>query len=326
MWTVADDARLFEMLADGLSQRDMSKSLHKSRSAIQRRVARMGNEEERGSLVPVRPKIQRLKRRTFSSVDEIILHWGDTHMPFEDPRAVELLYQIARDAKPSQLVCIGDIFDFYQISSFLPPPARRLHPDQVDLQDGITRGSSHLAQMLSIVSPKKAYFLGGNHEDRWDKMIRKMLTDNRMRHMLSLPKVEKVLKFEYIAGLEDIGYDYRPYDDPHLILHDRLLQKHGDRINKYVTRTELERYGISTMQGHNHRIQNFNRRDIRGVEGGYSIGCLCDLRVVYTQFTDWQQGFAISTWKKTSDGWHFNVEQIRINDGRAIWRDKLYTA
>lgn len=344
-WSVEEDQRLARMwMADEPPStiREIADALEKSKSAVDRRISALGfrghkgdrGEYERITGVSLQPAIRPVRveglrvptdiRGAGSSDDYSVLVWGDVHFPFQDDRALEVMRRVAADLKPRKLVCIGDVFDFFEagLSDHRPP-----RDVEGDIQDTLNQGVQHLADIRNITGAEECYFLGGNHEDRWDRLLIKARRDIRFRQLLQLPKIKRALDFEEVAGFAEMGYEYRPYVEGNAVVeNDRLVYTHGDRTNKHVANGMLTKYGKNIIFGHMHRIQNFTKRDLKGQEAGWCIGCLCTLDPHYDPFADWHHGFAIVNWKRIDDDWLFDVEQVRVHDGKAIWRGNIYTS
>lgn len=338
-WSESEDRRLGQMwLAEDppRSIREIAYELQKSKSSVDRRITALGYRSHKGdrdyyekvtgvSLEPV-IKAVRMDNLPAPTGEPLgtkykTLVWGDVHFPFQDRRAVDILYQIAQDLQPDVLVCIGDVFDFFELS----PEYRSPKDQEPDMQLTLNEGVQHLGHMLSLTNPKEAHFLGGNHEDRWDRLLDKARKDIRFRQLLKLPIIQRSMTFENVIGFQELGYQYHPYmEGGNFVENDALVYTHGFKTTTYATRSLLDKFGKSVMFGHTHRIQNFTRRDLKGQESAWNIGCLSTLAPHYDHFADWTQGFAIVEWFKVADKWLFNVEQIRIHDGITIWRDKVY--
>lgn len=268
----------------------------------------------------------RLPSSKFTSYDEVTLHWSDVHFPFEDPRAVQILYQVTADMKPTTLVAQGDMLDLWQISNHRPPLEKKLGMHQIDIQDSVEQLADHLDIMVGLAQEgAQRIYLHGNHEDRFDRLLADMQTNHKTLALMRIPKIQTVLNLDYILGLTENGWETHSYlEGDRFLLHDRLLCIHGYKTTKYATNSHLMQYGKSVCFGHSHRIQNFTSRDLRGTDGGWNMGCLCDLDPHWRSRPDWHQGFGVVTWKKDKDNWYFNFEQVRIHDGVAIFRDKFY--
>lgn len=328
-------------LLDGESCEDIGEALGRSKSSIHREITSMGLAGEKGNvqlyrdltvenadalLNPVRLEVPKLKKPKTDSCDYVSVHWGDVQFPFQDDAALSILYQITQDANPTHLWCMGDIADMWQISDYLPILEKGLAPDQIDIQSTIEMTSEHLAIMRECApEATEAYYLEGNHEERFERLLAKLQTNHRMAGLMRLPKLSEALTMPYLLGTSELGYEYIRYKDQPIVMNDKLALLHGDKATKYITRNAIERFGMSAMMGHTHKTQTYYRRTLKDTLKGYSIGCLCDLKQPYVTFAeDWTQGFAVVTWKRVGDEFLFNVEQVEIENERAFWRDKLY--
>jgi hypothetical protein len=95
--------------------------------------------------------------------------YGDTHVPFQDPKAVGVLHGIIKDARPDVIVNVGDLVDCWQISRFDKDPAR------LDtLQDNIDQARIHLHQIAQLAPKARRVILEGNHENRLARAIWKL--------------------------------------------------------------------------------------------------------------------------------------------------------
>jgi|TARA_A100001037_G_scaffold38421_1_gene29579 DNA-binding Lrp family transcriptional regulator len=339
-WSAEEDRRLCRMyMAEDppATIREIADELDKSKSAVDRRITALdlrGHKGDRAEyeritgitldpiIKPVRVDMGSIPEPRPVGSDYSMLVWSDVHYPFQDDKAVSVLEQIAADLRPRVLMCLGDIFDFHELSSHRAP-----RDDEDVFMDSLEAGAKHLARMREASQADHAYFRAGNHEDRWDRIMEQARKDIRFRQLLRLPKVRRALDFSEVVGFQELGYDYSPYmEGDILVWNDRLVFTHGDLTSKHTANAMIGKYGKSVMFGHMHRIQNFTKRDLKGQESGWCIGCLCDLDPHYNIFADWHQGFAIVHWKKIKDDWFYDVEQVRIHDGVAFWRGKVYSA
>lgn len=344
-WSQAEDRKLARMWLAAmppLTTREIAEELDRSKSAVYRRIRTLDMDGHKGDRdlyeqmrgVSLEPAIKPVRvetdvRPTGESVgaEYTELLWGDVHIPFQDPEAVDVLKQIAAYESPERLTCLGDVFDFHSISNHRKP--KNVGIGEFDVQETITEGVRHLGEMLECAEPDEAVFLGGNHEDRWDRLLLKTRDDIKLRQLLKIPRIRQALQFEEIVGFEDLGYEYRPYKEAGkpVVRHDMLVETHGHKANKYVGRTMLEEYGLNVIFGHKHQIQVWTRRDLKGQEAGWCVGCLCDLDPHYTDgHTDWHHGFAVIDWALTQDGWRFDVQIVRIHDGVAVHDGKVFEA
>lgn len=326
-WSIADDASLLQMrLAESKSVPYIASKLGRSESAVYRRLKRLGKLAAKLNKAPLRPVVVRLPKAPAiktKPVDYSVLVWGDVHFPFHDPGALGILRSVASDIRPRKLVCLGDVFDFFELSDHRPPGSA-----DPNLQATVEMGVQHLADIRNISKASEAFFLAGNHEDRWDRMLIKASTDPRFGQIFMLPALRSALSFPEVVGFQKLGYTFYPLtESPVFIENGQLVYTHEDcgRSSVWPTRGSLFRYGKNVIFGHRHIIQNFTRRDLKGQEASWCTGCLCTLEPHYMRFADWHHGFVVVNWKRrVPDKWIFHVEQIRIHDGVAIWRDRIY--
>jgi UDP-2,3-diacylglucosamine pyrophosphatase LpxH len=349
-FTYEEDLELLERYGHGETQTEIAKQMDRSRTSVRDRGYFFNldwqeeNQQERwkqafeikadlekgamqeatapASLQPINLTVE--PRKTKALVDNlpwVDVIYGDVHFPFQDPAAVEVLYKLLELLSVDRVYDLGDIIDNWQISSFLPPDERKLTAEQKDFSAQFEAAAKHLGQVRSICPNAELHLLEGNHEERWDRMLRHAQTDYRWRHILGLPQVAKALQLESLMGVKGAGWEYHPYKKNEILVNKHLLATHGDRSTKWVTRQMLERYGKSVLFGHTHRVQNWVKRDLKATEAAWSIGCLCDLDPHYgdSVVEDWAQGLAVVV----SDGPpdksdHFNVIQLRIHWGICV--------
>jgi len=336
-------ARLW--LVEGKTVREVADELEISKSAAHRLIKRFRWDGHKGDttlyaslyrdyeyddqapmLRPIEVKIPKRTTAKISSADQVSVHWGDTHFPFQDQASINVLYEITSRLEPDTIVCHGDVADMWQISDHRPPVETSLKPHQISLQDTLQQSAEHLAQMASLAkNGAEKYFLEGNHEERWTRLLADIQRNPKLRHLLFIPAISEVLTMPYLIGTDKMGYSYAPYysGGDKIVLKDRLLIMHGYKATMWASRATLSDYGKSVIFGHTHRIQSFTKRDLVGTIAAWNMGCLCDLDPSWRQHTNWAHGFTVVTWKKIDGEWFFNTEQIRIHDGKALWRDNL---
>jgi len=357
-WTLEQDEEILQRyLVDGDGVLSIGLTMDRSHQTIQRRLKKLGvnvkaSGGDRGDAVryyelmgmelPVehRPRIRpvridytaeqleivdpQIPRPT--SYDEISLHWSDTHFPFHDERAIQCLYGVASDVSPTTLVMQGDLIDLWQISTHRPPLETKLKMHQIDIQESLNQAVNHLGIMSTMVKPgADKIYLFGNHEDRFDRVLADLQLNTKTMALMRIPKIQETMNLDYIMGLSETGWESHNYlEGDRYLLHDRLLCIHGYRANMYSAKSHLQDYGKSVIFGHSHRIQNWTSRDLRGTDAAWNMGCLCELDPHWRSRPNWHQGFAVVVWKKVNDGWLYSVEQIRVHEGVAIFRDKIY--
>ena len=237
----------------------------------------------------------------------------DEHFPFQDERARSVALQIVQSFNPDVCIAGSDALDFYVVSKYDKDPERVA---ENDLQSEIDAWQKGQEEWLSAARGAQFVFLPGNHEDR----LRRYLWKRPELHSL------RNLRMQALLGLDDMGIEYKD----ELVLFDRLVIKHGDRISKHSAFTakaelEHEKHSISTMTGHTHRGGSHYVTTRTGVMQAHECFCLCSLEPEYVKKPNWQQGIALAT--VATDYLHVELIPFHSEVGYTVayWRDKRYS-
>lgn len=94
-----------------------------------------------------------------------ILFIPDTHRPYHDKAAWALMLRAAKIFKPDKIVVLGDLADFYSVSSFDKHPKKA-----TDLKDEADDVNVALDELDALGAGVKL-FIKGNHEDRLERYL-----------------------------------------------------------------------------------------------------------------------------------------------------------
>lgn len=245
-----------------------------------------------------------------------ILVCPDVHAPYEDKRAVRLLFEFARDWKPDRVVCVGDLSDQEPVSRW-----SKGMPEEVllPLENHIKALQVFLEELSASVSGAPIDLKIGNHDIRLETYVRKYAPG-----LLSL----KVLSLEAIYG-------------QHCTVHRKMfpiapktLCGHGDEIpggggTPGSTALKLvKKTGKSIVCGHNHRLALvYETSGYSGTAGdtlfGMECGNLLDIKkatYLQTGFANWQTGWAVLNVM----GRKVFPSLVRVDKGQVVWGDKVY--
>jgi hypothetical protein len=233
---------------------------------------------------------------------------------------------------------------------FIVPGDKRFVPDILDDE---ARHFAHrlpdlyLDRMQKLFAPivDKCLFLGvGNHElPRW--IIANAKAAFGLKQANSAPTDWPVMSVPHLLRLDEIGVEYIPgYPAGVLWINERLACIHGHKAksNGSTAAAVIADERMSVLFGHVHRLELQHRT--KRVYGGSRthlaacIGCLSrtDGSVPSTRgaidpmgrpvpaVEDWQQGFAVVTYKPGDSPFH--VELVPIHDGEALFRGRLFAA
>jgi UDP-2,3-diacylglucosamine pyrophosphatase LpxH len=222
----------------------------------------------------------------------------DVHFPSHDATAYGLMFQVAQDFKPDEIVILGDFFDCYSVSRYDKHPKKMF----LELRDELELGIKALEKISGVLKPRKIWFLEGNHEAR----VRKYLANNAPLLLGNFQTPQDVFELPK-------NTTYVPYGQDGFIDFDGLYAMHGVITGKNPAMKALERYGRSVIFGHTHRLQEAHKKVLDGpVLRAFNCGWLGDIREAaeYVQDTaDWTQGFATGFFPK-SGNWTITLHTI----------------
>lgn len=216
-------------------------------------------------------------------VDGNIAIPGDIHIPFHDPVALNTFIRVTSNC--STLVILGDMFDYYGLSTFPKTPAKvatySLLKEVEVAKPWIKRFSDDFEHV--IMTP-------GNHEVRWGRVIDKNPALAGMEWWWPLrdfiPQNWTMLDVNSRIELRRAGQ--------------RIWLEHGDKASRnssYVSADKLTALypGQTTIIGHNHRLAAHHRThwiNNKPVEShAYSVGHLSNIsKLGYVSAPDWQKG------------------------------------
>lgn len=210
---------------------------------------------------------------------------SDVHFPFEDRHAVGLALNICKSWQPHRVILNGDLCDFYAVSYFDKDPKRLM--ENGGLQGEIDAFRSFCARLRAAL-PQDAIvdFLPGNHEQRLERWL---CRNSGVYGLLAL-------ELPTLLHLADYNINY--FEDEMQLAEGNLVVKHGTVVRRIAgysahAELELEKYQVSTITGHTHRLATVFVQTRGGVRGAWENGCLCDLRPDYVQNPNWHHGLTL---------------------------------
>jgi hypothetical protein len=257
-------------------------------------------------------------RRGKSKLHHAVVY-GDTHIGFQDKKALKVVSGVIQDIQPEQIVHLGDLLDCYTISDFRRDPARLS-----TLQDEIDEAQDHISGMRALAPKAKFTLLEGNHEHRLEKAI--WTLPGAAAQLPKLKVFQKAMTWPNLLRTEDLGVAFLPYAGQSKVkVLPNIIVKHGDIVRPaggYSAKGEHGKYGKSGISGHTHRMGAHFHRDYHGSHVWWEAGCTCQMAMEYAADPDWQQGCLVVTYEP--DGNWFQIEPVYIQDGKGIWRDTMY--
>jgi len=235
---------------------------------------------------------------------------SDTQIPFQDESALKITREFIRGIQPTHLYIIGDWGDFYAISSHARDPSR-----VSKLSEEIKEQVGELEKFVKVIPNAKRIFIEGNHEDRLRRYLWHTAPELKDIGGLTIPELLHLSEL----GFEHVAYPYGKFHNKY----ESFFLMHGDvarRHSAYTARAMMDRFGVSGINGHTHRLGTYYRRDVTGPKVWLENGCLCLLEPGWTAYPDWQHGFTLVH----VDRDRFHAEQIPIIGGKFMYGGKLY--
>lgn len=173
---------------------------------------------------------------------EPILFIPDTHRPYHDKRAWNLVLKAGQDLKPKHLVILGDFIDCYPVSAHSKDPRRegRLIHEVNDTKLG-------LADLDKLGATNKIY-ISGNHENRLQRYLEEHAPE--MVDFISIPDMLELHKTKW---------DYVEYKD-HKKLGKLYLTHDTGKAGPTAHTSAGNDFQDNVVIGHTHRMAY----DVRG--------------------------------------------------------------
>lgn len=230
-----------------------------------------------------------------------ILFVPDTHCPYHDRRAWDAMMNWAAPKKPTDIVVLGDLADFYAVSFHAKDPKRR-HSLAWEL--GETR---KLVKELERLGSLNLVYCMGNHENRLSRYI----ADRA-------PELDGLISLEKELGLEG-KWKVVPYMDDHRIGKLWVTHEAGFAGSTAIPRTQAK-YESNVVFGHTHRAHMEYSRNVHGeprVAATFGwLGSFKDVNYTYrVSKHSWTHGFG---WGSMDDRGNVYLSHIPIVRGRAI--------
>lgn len=249
---------------------------------------------------------------------------SDFHLPYQEPRYVDLWFKVMKWYKPDVVDYLGDISDQDCYSRFSTGGTNEFL-NQVK--------NAELTGILPIVVEKE-----GDSRELYTK-TRKMLPDAEIFSALGnhdirifdyadkkMPSILENITPEALWDFGNLGIDYIYYNDLPKLRYGDIYVHHGVSVSKHSgesVRNDVENFGVSIVRGHSHRLgAYFRTHELRNeTQRGYEIGHLTDVKspgMSYTNMRNWQPGFAIA---HIENGVYPHIQLIHISPDFTCWVD-----
>lgn len=238
-----------------------------------------------------------------------ILFIPDTHRPYHDERAVQLMLKVARAIRPDRLVVLGDYGDYYCTSRHPKDPTRQRFLD-VEIESN----NEGLDELDAIPGVTQKDFIAGNHEHNVERYL-----IERAPELFNVVKVEKLLK------LKERGWKYTPYKD-YIRIGKVYVTHDTDASGVNAHRSAATAFNSNAIIGHTHRCAiNYSTTVTGGSHVAAMFGWLGDkkkaeyMKKVKTK--DWMLGFGLGFQEPNGT---LHLQPCPIVDYKVVVNGKLY--
>jgi len=226
-----------------------------------------------------------------------VLAFGDVHIPYQQPGAVEVFCRVAERLRPDLVVCLGDLLDCSQFSR---------HPPTYGLLE--TEYAADLDTAIALLDRLQAtcdrlVIIEGNHEyriDRWAAATAK----GRGAYSMLAPRVRLTASR---PGTTYVRYGSASGRYPHYRLNNRIVAVHGWSYARNATKQHLAiSQGRSVIFGHTHRADASIVQNVWSpgrVVQARSAGCLSKTIPLYGtgRPVEWVNAFILGYLGRRSD-------------------------
>ncbi len=241
-----------------------------------------------------------------------VLFIPDTHCPYHDAKAFDLVEQVARDLKPDITVILGDFADFYAVSSHMKDPSRR------ETFDEEVQATHKLLRRVESWSPRgRRLYLMGNHEDRLSRYIAGQAKE-----------MHGIVTADSLFGLTDHRWEITPYKR-HTTLGKLYLTHDLGKAGANAVKDASTSYQDNIVIGHLHRMIYLIEGNAKGKPHVAScFGWLGDVKQVDYMHQvranrDWALGFGLGYLE--ADG-VAHLQPVPIVGYKCVVRGKIYAA
>lgn len=235
------------------------------------------------------------------------------HAPYHDKKLFKLFIQFLKHFKPDYLFMLGDMNDWYTLSTFSQNPSRI---DGLSDELKITRG---LLRQICKASPNsKKQFVPGNHEARLKKYL--------WRHPEIASLGKEFLNIPQLLQLKEYNIEYAPKG----ITYHGIYLAHGHRLSKYSAysaKLAMDDNTCNLIQGHSHRggthYKTVWQRGKPKQHVAHEAFCMCSLNPEYIDRPNWQQGWIVIYADPKSS--YFQIEPVCVVDYKFQFNGRMFT-
>jgi len=226
---------------------------------------------------------------------------SDIHFPFHDSTALALAIEYGVKRQVDTIILNGDILDAHCLSKF------SIESVEATLETELEYTIQFIESLKKIFPDTRIYFKFGNHEKRFQRYI----NDNAP----ALRGVRKC-KLEEFLEIGQHGLSYVPEWQAMDLGGITVIHGHEYSGVFRTAKALFAKTHENSACGHGHTIDNYNANSIFDKPfGSWLFGCLCDKRMPYHPYNNWDHGFGYFE-RYDADFW--SMKSKRIIQGRIV--------
>jgi hypothetical protein len=241
---------------------------------------------------------------------QTVLFCPDSHIPWEDRRAFNLMLKVGKALRPDHLVILGDFADFYSVSFHSRDPSRATR-----FSDEVRSVNTRLDQMDAL-GAKYKHFVAGNHEHRAERFLHEKAPELVGLSGLTIPE---------LFHLKDRGWKYTPYRS-HTKIGKVWVTHDAGSAGALAASRARDKFQGNVVLGHCHRLVASYSGNAKGESHvGISAGWLGSARGIdYAHkvlVNEWQLAFCVGYMEPSGT---MHIQPVPIINYKAVVAGKLF--
>lgn len=237
-----------------------------------------------------------------------ILLLPDLHIPYHDVDALNAAINWASERDINTVILQGDSLDCYQMSVFEKEPKNRDFAGERDI----------FWRVLDIIQNKfhkaKFYYIEGNHEERWKKVLRQHPRLAQSVYGMAEFELDTLLRLGE-RNITWIADKQKMFAGKLAIIHGHEYKGGSANLVNPARWLFMKTLG-NAITAHFHRTSDHSEPNAENeLRATWSVGCLCELHPFYMPNNKWNHGFARV---RVNDNETFKVTNLRIYKGKLL--------
>jgi len=266
-------------------------------------------------LKPHQQKLQQILKQRLAKV----LFVPDSHHPYNDEQAWNVMLEAAKGFKPDIVVVLGDFIDCYAISAHQKDLKKR-----PSFEEEIESGSLALKSLEDLKAPIQIYICG-NHENRLDRALSSEEIRDKLFPLLQSGAI-KLQRIPDLLNLEKRKWDFVDYKQHYKL--GKLHITHDCGKSNATSHMDAEAtFQGNAVIGHSHKLGYSVRGNMKGEQHvGAMFGWLGDPKEAEYMFyakalREWSHGFGIGYLDNEENVY---LVPVPIFNGKCLVEGKLY--